>query len=257
MPSREKMTPEVRQQILAIYEETCSVRMTGRRVNVHENSVRLVLKATKGLCADCTAPIQLGRPRCASCTTKRTAWSAKRRKERRRQGVCQVCDERIQPPSIQFCDTHRLNHARVSRNHVIKRDERLREAAIPEQQQREKHLRHSYGQAGVDAWRRDNGSCSLCAASYTTQRIHVHHINGDDTHHVVENLVCLCSHCHRLIHGLLRVQDPAQLTRWFNSHYPQAPLSRFLLSSRPRAIKKDSGANQTAFALTFCKIAQP
>jgi HNH endonuclease len=248
MPTRTKrqpMTPEVRQQILAIYEETMSVRETGRRVNMHENSVRLVLKASKGQCSDCPTPILLGRRYCPDCAARRTAWMRERRKERRRLGLCETCDERIQPPSTQFCDVHRFQHAQRSRVHV---DKMAR--GTPEAQQREKHLRHRFGYAGVEVWNRDQGTCVLCKGAAPERKIHVHHIDGDTSNNVAKNLVCLCSRCHRLIHSLVEHASPHTVIQWFLDHYPYALLSQALRRSSGR-IRRHEPAEEPSLTFDF------
>jgi len=232
---RQKMTPEVHERILAIYDETLSVRETGRRLNLHENSVRLVLKASKGVCADCPAPILLGRRYCAACDKRRADWMKTRRKTRRREGLCTECDERIQPPSTQFCDKHRFAHARRARAHEEKMTR-----TTPEQQQREKHLRYRFGEAGVRAWNRDQGTCVLCIGAAPERKIHIHHVDGNPANNVVRNLVCLCARCHRLIHSLVEHPNPHNVIQWFLDHYPYALLSQALRRSLPHKRSQES-----------------
>jgi 5-methylcytosine-specific restriction endonuclease McrA len=232
------MTAELRAKIVALYDEILSVRETGRRLGVHENSVRQVLKASRGLCADCVNPILLGQRYCAGCAARRAANMQAKRKARRRAGICLECDERIQPPSQQYCDTHRLGHAASSRKHVSKTSRHVTGHGLPADWQRLKQIRYNYGEAGIEAWERDRKQCVLCSVHYKDKTIHIHHIDGDDTHHVAENLVCLCLRCHRLVHLLSQHPNPHTVVQWFTAHYPDHLIAQLIRRGSRQPHKK-------------------
>jgi len=263
MPSPRKhapLTEEVREQIRKVYDDILSVRETGRRVGVHENTVRQVLKASRGLCSDCPTPIKLGQRYCESCAKRRAEWMQERRKERRRQGICLECDERIQPPSTQYCDKHRLGHQKMSRNYDAttgrwRHEEYVSRDApgmgVPEDWQRLKQIRHDYGQAGVEAWERDGQRCVLCSVHYRDKAIHIHHIDEDHTHNVADNLVCLCLRCHRLVHWLSQHPNPQHVFTWYIAHHPDHLIAQLMKRGQRRNMPRKQVAPDTTLTFDF------
>ncbi len=49
--------------------------------------------------------------------------------------------------------------------------------------------------------RRDDHRCAICSGE---ENLHIHHIDGDNTHDRPENLVTLCEFCHARVHTELR-----------------------------------------------------
>ena len=60
----------------------------------------------------------------------------------------------------------------------------------------------------IDCYERDGFRCQLCRRRYGTSNLHPHHIypKGRLRLDVIENLLTVCTECHRLLHdGLLDV----------------------------------------------------
>jgi 5-methylcytosine-specific restriction endonuclease McrA len=49
---------------------------------------------------------------------------------------------------------------------------------------------------------RDDHQCRVCGATNETgfRNLPIHHINGDPSHNVMENLITLCRECHAAVH---------------------------------------------------------
>jgi hypothetical protein len=54
----------------------------------------------------------------------------------------------------------------------------------------------------------DTSACSVCGE---TERVHAHHIDGDRSHNVVENLDALCHWCHVAIHAIRNLKKREHL----------------------------------------------
>lgn len=250
-----KLPPEKVEQILALYAELGSKRETARRLGVTDVTVRNCVRATKALCERCTASVPFGQRFCQACTAKRTERARERRKERRREGLCDQCDERIQPPSTIYCDTHRLAHQERSRQHVGNKLRQVTGHGLPTKREREKQIRYDYGQAGIEAWHRDKESCVLCGVHYKDKTIHIHHLDGNHSHNVKNNLTCLCFRCHKLIHLLSQHPNPPHILTWFVAHYPQHILAHLIQRGQSTRRQRKRGTVTTEDQLTLDEAA--
>lgn len=254
MANNMKCPPELVERMLASYRETHSYAETGRRLGVTGTTVRQYMRHYEGLCNDCPATVPYDVRYCSDCLKRRTAWMKERRKDRRRAGLCAECDEVIQPPSTQFCATHRVNHQRRSETYAqkISRERQVSCTGIPIRKQRNKHLRYAYGQAGIDAWDRDQGRCVLCFVSHEERAVHIHHIDRNHDNNVKENLTLLCLRCHRLTHLLVEHARPHHVVRWFLSHYPDEDISQVLRqqSRTRRTAPQSAPAEPELFAVS-------
>jgi hypothetical protein len=251
MALRAKCSPELIQRILDLHIETGSIRETGRRLDLHENTVRMYLKAARGLCDTCNTSVPHGQRYCAECNAKRSAWAKEARKQRRRDGICALCDNVITPPSQQYCDAHRRAHQRHAATYAekITKERQIFCTGNPTPIQREKQIRYDYGAAGIVAWHRDKASCVLCDVRYEEKTIHIHHIDGDHTHNVESNLVCLCLRCHRLIHFLSQHPQPHRVLEWFVAHYPSHLVAQLI--QRGQTKKSRGMVNPSTSTLAF------
>jgi len=113
--------------------------------------------------------------------------------------------------------------------------------------EKEFRIRQTYGEGGVIAWRRDKGCCVLCGVSYADRAVYLHHIDRNRKNNVVENFVCLCYGCHRLVHGLLEHVNLPRFLVWFQTTYAHEQSAQ-LMRRGQRSAKRQSPEDAT---LTF------
>ena len=89
------------------------------------------------------------------------------------------------------------------------------------------NLKTNYGQFAADCFREAGGKCEACGVSHGSKKhqLEIHHIDGDRKNGDRVNLACLCSGCHKIIHGLLEGGDIAGTFRMFAKLYPSHPLT--------------------------------
>jgi 5-methylcytosine-specific restriction endonuclease McrA len=117
-----------------------------------------------------------------------------------------------------YCAEHRLRA--LERNVAYELQQKTKRGAphqgVLNSRQRHRSLRDKYGESGITVWDRDGGACILCHIPYQQKAIHIHHINGDPSESTVENMVCLCFRCHRLIHLMMEHPNLHHVWAWFS-----------------------------------------
>jgi hypothetical protein len=231
MPKKELINREL---VLSLYAETKSGREVARRMGIHETTVYAILKRHRSLCIACGKTVTYGHTHCDPCRAKIREDMREKRKRRRRQGLCDECDQPIQPPSNQYCAHHRIVVA--ERNVAYRQRQKEKRGShhdgVANQQQREYAIRNKYGEDAVLAWQRDQGTCIVCGVPHAKKTVHLHHIDGDDQHSTVENLACLCFRCHKLTHLLVEHPDPEVFMSWVRSVYPTLSFSSVVAAAR-------------------------
>lgn len=223
-----KRIPADDRLIFALFQETGSGREVARRLNLHENTIYNALRRYRGVCQLCGNPVAAGKKHCAACLEILRTRMRVKRKERIRQGICAECNDPVAPPSRMYCAPHRLSV--IHRNSVYDAKQRIKRGApepgIPNERQRQRHIREKYGLAGIKVWQRDNGQCILCHVSFQEKAIHIHHINGEPTQSTEDNMACLCFRCHKLTHLLMEHPHMHQALEWFHKTYKTASTRR-------------------------------
>lgn len=211
MPKRTKTDEE---KVLAVFEQTGSGRQTARLLDLHENTVYQILRVHRKQCRICGNPIAPNRKYCAIHLAHLREAKQEQRKERKRQGVCAECDNRIMPPSKAFCDVHRIKHQKA----VARSDTKTRINA-PSKRDKERRIRSVYGESGIAVWRKAQSMCMICNIHHEDSRIVLHHLDKIQANNVEENLVCLCHKCHQLTHILSEHTAPMKAIQWICTTY--------------------------------------
>jgi len=219
------MAPKVdRQKVLALLSEMSPAKVSAC-LGIHENTVRAIFRASRKACTRCTKPVIPGKTMCQECLENDRKRIMKRRKQRRRAGLCLECGFPRMDGS-QFCSKHR--DAAIERNERYqKRIKTLRGSPQGHAMSLKRKRASLVSNYGEDAWRRwehAGGKCEICAAEYGDVAIHIHHVDEDRTHNTFENFICLCYQCHRAVHLLLDLKNLKAFTRWFEQIYPNHPL---------------------------------
>lgn len=215
-----KVTPVDRALVAATFAELGDKRATARKLGIHENSVRLVLRGLAERCTRCGGAKKNGETYCATCRSWSRDRMRERRKERSRLGLCGECDEPRSPLSRQHCAHHRQQ--------AIDRQRRFDERKAGERRGRpagksEQHLRailSRYGEHAVAAWHEAGGCCELCQTPPDQSSVQVHHIDENPKNGARGNLAILCFDCHQATHRLLALRERAAFLAWFERTYP-------------------------------------
>lgn len=220
MPQRTKANHAL---VVAMFEELRVGRAVARHLNLHENTVYQILRLHQGKCRRCGKPGAIGRQHCQECLEGLRREMQAKRKARLRLGLCQLCDERLDGPSKQFCSTHRIKNLEWREQHDKTSQAAKRgtpEPGVPNDRQRRRVIRARYGVAGLAVWDRDDARCVVCAVTYLEKSISIHHVDGNDTHSTEDNMVCLCARCHRLVHLLIEHPYNRRALAWIWNTYP-------------------------------------
>ncbi len=205
--------------IAQVYEETKSKAETARRLGLHYNTVYMGLRRLQGLCSRCgMRPANATKALCEDCRDHVNARETRHRHSKLRKGVCQFCSSPVDAPiSGRLCRRHRLADAKRKREAISTGTRKPPDKV----KVRNRNLRRLYGDAGLDAWERDNGTCQACGTiSEKKKGMHLHHVDIDKTNNTVENLVVLCSDCHFLFHKILRHPNAGAVIAWATMTYP-------------------------------------
>jgi len=233
------------EEVVRVYKETGHVRATARLMGIHENTVKSILHKARGNCIDCGAFVDGRTVRCPECTTKRKALIHAYTEDHLARGLCVSCDERLAPSSRRHCVKHMLAAVEGTRRHRRKRI--VNTIGTTLEAEKEFHVLRDYGEGGLAAWRRDKGCCILCGLSYADRAVYLHHIDRNRKNNVVENFVCLCYGCHRLVHGLLEHVNLPRFLVWFQTTYAHEQSAQ-LMRRGQRSAKRQSPEDAT---LTF------
>lgn len=215
-----KRTPANRVAIQELYEKLGNGKEVARQLGLHENTVYTALVQMRGICR-CGRPLPLGAKWCEDCKKTFRERMKVKRADRKRRGLCQMCNEPFFPPSTQFCEAHRLSqlelHAAI---HARKRG--APNNGVPSKSQRERAVFSRYGQDALDLWRDEEGRCSLCPTTHADKAVHVHHLDENPKNNGRENLALLCFRCHRLVHLLIEHPALRFALQWIERKYPSA-----------------------------------
>ena len=209
--------------VLEAYARTKNGREVARLLGIHENSVYQITRKANGECSRCKVPIKNGKTSCDACLDWDRVRVKKQRAERMRLGLRQSCSKQRSPLSVLYCEEHRIASAKRKQEH--KRRKRAQRAGatkgtIPNDRQRLRSIRYSFGEAGVECWTEAKGACEICHVTFKEATIHIHHIDQNDKNSARSNLMCLCFECHNTTHRLLRLRNLKSLLTWFEATYP-------------------------------------
>ena len=197
MPSRTKID---REPVIQSLNLTGSIQKTAIALGLHENTVRQIERALRGLCSHCgQRKHQFGQTKCKCCALRERDRSRRNRAKQKASGKCSMCTKRLKKGSTLFCKEH---YARRQRNVRFAR----------------------HGKAAIEAWDAAGGKCQICGQTKAKQRIDLHHLDEDRTNGAAENLAVLCRDCHYLAHLVLKARDRKAFVAWFEKAYPQHPL---------------------------------
>lgn len=219
MPRRTRVSEEREQLILEAYTELQNGHAVARKLNIPTVTVHAVLRRNRGTCVRCNREVTPGRKHCADCLALLRQTAKEKRAARRRDGLCEMCDQPIAPPSKTFCAEHRLRDLEY-REQRRKEEKRGHWGEAQNAHQRRRYILAKYGQAGLNVLERDNEQCVICGVSYAEKAIHLHHKDANQKHNTEDNLVCLCFRCHKLAHLLIEHPDPAGMLAWLRATYP-------------------------------------
>ena len=212
--------------VIAAYEELKNGRAVARQLNIHEQTVYQILRRANHQCLRCGKPVPPGVSSCDACKIFDQKRIGQLRKERRRLGLCQECDEPYELPSKTLCKLHRLTAIQRNSRYAAKKQNAhgSPEGSAPNLRQKLRSIRDNYGDNGVLCFNEANGLCEICSISYEHAALHIHHKNCDETDHSRKNLVCLCFHCHKAVHQLLDLRNRKGLINWYEQTYIDKPL---------------------------------
>jgi 5-methylcytosine-specific restriction endonuclease McrA len=196
-PSRIKRAVSIKQGLcqcgraLSPGYRTCDVC----RAKQAENSrKRWTARVAQGQCGVCGAPIAPGsRSLCARCREDTRAKAEARRNKRRAEGVCRFCGKPT-VPGKPLCEKH---------------------LAYLKSHQRARKDREQFGGNWDAVLERDGHKCRICGS--TTPRLEIHHLRGRERVGI-DDLVTLCSYCHRVVTFLAHCSDPDATFRFFKEH---------------------------------------
>lgn len=222
MPKREKADHAL---ICATYDRLQNTAATAREMGLHYNTVYDALRRRANQCIDCHSPIKNGRRVCPPCAKRQADRAREKRAQKRRDAVCYECANPIAWPSKQYCEDHRIQF--LERNDRYKNEVRKRRGSVSKETnfdaaayRHRLRVKDAYGDAGVAVWDASGMRCALCDAAYLDTMLHIHHINCDEKDHRVDNLICLCFNCHRMVHHMLRCTGLPKALAWFADAYP-------------------------------------
>jgi 5-methylcytosine-specific restriction endonuclease McrA len=214
MPRRK---PVDEQTLVSLFQQLQNKRAVARAMGISEVTVYQLLKRHRGICRRCTNAVDAGHAFCPTCRQAIRDNMKRRRTKRRRLGVCMECDDPVVPPSTTYCAVHRHAHMRHQANWL--------KAQVPGPRgpsavgRRESSIRRTFGAAGIAVWRAFGGCCQLCDISHTERRVGLHHIDRQSGPTTEENLICLCTKCHSVVHDLADHPDPQRLLSWVQVNY--------------------------------------
>lgn len=216
MPKRKKID---KQEIFNLYQELKNATEVAKQLDIHRNTVYQHLRQLKGKCIDCSNEQKSGSVYCQKCLNRIKERTDKKRKERKRKGVCVECDNFVQPPSQTFCAEHRLK--KIKRQEKYKTKIRKSISQLSPSERRIENIRKRYGKNAVKVWNKYFASCAICYRHDEDIAIHIHHINCNPKDNREENLILLCFDCHTTTHKLIdHVPNPNKLLEWIKKTYP-------------------------------------
>lgn len=213
--------------IIKSYKDLESIRGVSEQLNVPRMTVRAVVYRLLGKCVQCASPVLPGKDVCAKHQSYWADRIAAKRKNRRREGLCQECDEPYALPSKTLCAKHRLLSLKRNETYDKKRSNRLRgssQGVASSLKQKLYKINENYGSAGIDCFNENEGCCEICGSHFQEVAVHIHHIDEDRNHNTRINFACLCFHCHKAVHQLIDSKNRQQLIAWFERTYPDKPL---------------------------------
>ena len=200
--------------ILDVYKEVGTYKETAEQLGVHYNTVRKVVKQSKGTCI-CGNPIDWTRStiQCSKCLDYRKSITKKKFDNRKEKGVCVVCESDLAKHSSQYCEKHLEAHREASNTHIKKNPQALK------QKMREWYRSKAWNGLRKKALNRAEYKCEICENSES--RLHVHHVDRTSINHDLSNLIVLCFYCHQTIHSLLKSKNPEKLLKYIQEIYLQ------------------------------------
>lgn len=198
-------------QIIDTYSEVKSYAETARLLGLNYNTVRKVVLQSQGLCI-CRNPIDFTRSSiaCSTCLDKRAKYQKAKYKRLKEAAICVTCGQPLARGSTQFCTKHL-----ALRKETIKRfTQNHPNLALYHQ-----HYNYNAEDTRIirQAVERANHSCEICGNTET--RLQAHHVDLNQEHHTLDNLIVLCFFCHRAVHNLLRSLDGNALMAFVKEHY--------------------------------------
>ena len=216
--------------IYGTYKEQGSMEKTAKLLGIPLHKVKRSVYNAQGICP-CGRTPRDGYATCDVCLERARKGSKKRRKTRKRAGVCTQCQAPLDPTSTTFCTEHLLKNREQGRDLRHYRVENglcqfCKEPAVDGRPLCEKHLvyafqkgvefrsRNSFGGLYFDVLERDSSTCQICGNS--DKKIEVHHVNGRKN--TMKNLISLCVHCHKAVTFLNYCDKPDAVFAFFLAH---------------------------------------
>lgn len=200
-----------------------SANAAAKALGLPANTVLCIKRELDGRCTRCNGELQPGEERqCASCAAYARERARIFRETRVAAGKCLRCGKPVGPISRNHCAEHSAQRATEQRALKARwKVERPEEYATIVARQ---NKRTAYGETAVVVWDKSQGDCQVCGAKWRKRHSHIHHIDGDKQNNSEDNLICVCSSCHKLLHELQWHPNLAAFLPWFRATYPEVKI---------------------------------
>jgi hypothetical protein len=211
-----------RNEVLRALKTHEPVSSIARRLGVSIAAIYQIERIAEHKCQRCRTPLEDDARSCPPCREYEREYQRRRRIKSIATGTCVSCSLPTEG-GTKHCKEHRVSINQSAKQQRVKRKETRGEEWMATQS--EWNRRQLYGEVGVRVWNRTKGTCQVCGTPYRKRHSHIHHMDGNKTRNTEENLICLCSACHHLLHRLQWHPRLDLFLPWFREMYPENDIS--------------------------------
>jgi hypothetical protein len=203
MPRNVKLTTEEIALRIEAYAFFGTFYGAAKALGLRAPSIKTLVYRSRGLCRICGRERVPGLTVCTQCRDYQATYAKADRKKRKELGICCICSRPIAAPNYKHCRYH-LEYLWDLRNQV------------------------KFDGNYYPVLQRANFTCQACGYRELPKfrmgrkyhyKIEVHHIDGDDTNHKLENLLVACMPCHRVITALNNCSHPEKtISFWLSKN---------------------------------------
>ncbi len=182
--------------ILELLEAGTNPAEIANRLGLAYTTVNQIARRHRGTCTRCGSRPQLpGRTKCRKCLEWHRKYEADKRKQAHAENLC-ACGKPRKTGSTLCSDCYERGVKRTLRSRM-----------------------KNFGPHAEQILSASSGVCQACGDA-NDRSPDIHHIDENPRNNSRENLICLCSNCHRAVHRLISSRDRRALISRFEKTYP-------------------------------------